>query len=57
MDNRYSSRKFMLSCFFAASTTVGLYFGHLDGGTYVAAIGMILGLYGSANVMSKKVEK
>lgn len=55
MDIKYASRKFMLACFFSASTTVGLYFGYLDGGTYIAAIGMILGLYNTGNVMSKKV--
>lgn len=55
VDNKYNSRKFVLACFFAASTTVGLYFGHIDAGNYIVAIGLVLGLYGSANVASKKV--
>ena len=54
MDDRYRSRKFTLAVSSLCMTGVGLYMGFIGGGEFVAAITVILGLYGAANVMDKK---
>jgi len=49
-------RKFTLACMAMLASIVGLFTGHLDGGTWVAALSLILGLYAAANVAQRKVE-
>lgn len=53
-DSKYRSRKFFLACFSLITSAVGLFWGILDGGTWVAALSLVLGLYGAANVMEKR---
>lgn len=50
----YRSRKFILASAALLISAVGLFNGDLDGGTWVAALALILGLYAAANVMEKK---
>ena len=53
MNDRYTSRKFILAVFFSLASTVGLYFGHITDSNYVIIVGLVLGLYGGSNVMAK----
>ena len=53
----YRSRKFMLACFAMIISAIGLFSGQLDGGTWVAACSLVLGLYGAANVAETQVSK
>ena len=55
-DSLYRSRKFGLAVFFALTTVVGLFTGYVNEGTFVANTGLILGLYGAANVAAKSKE-
>ena len=50
----YRSRKFLLACTAMLASIIGLFADQLDGGTWVAALSLILGLYSAANVMEKK---
>ena len=55
-DDKYRSRKFGLAVFFSIVDTIAL-FASVDVGLFGAFIGaqaVILGLYGTANVMEKK---
>lgn len=54
MDDRYRSRKFSLAAFSLAFSALSLGMGWLEGGTWVAAMALVLGLYGAANVAEKK---
>jgi len=56
MDDRYRSRKFGLAVFFTLTSTTALFTDYLEGGEYLAAMGLVLGLYGMANVMQSKNE-
>jgi len=49
----YRSTKFFLACFCIAVSAIGLFNGSLDGGTWVAAMSLVLGLYGAADVAQK----
>jgi hypothetical protein len=51
------SRKFFLACTAMGASIVGLFWGLIDGGTWVAALSLILGLYSAANVAEYKVNK
>ena len=53
-DARYRSRKFFLAAVSLACSAVGLFMGMIDGNAWFLSIGVILGLYGAANVMEKK---
>jgi len=53
-DNRYRSRKFLFAAFFSAMGTIGLFTSHLSGGEWIGLAGVVLGLYGAANVWEKK---
>ena len=48
------SRKFWMAWFILGVSAAGLLWGVLDGGTWVAASSLCLGVYGFANVMEKK---
>ena len=49
----YRSTKFFLACFCIVISAIGLFNGSLDGGTWVAAMSLVLGLYGAADVAQK----
>lgn len=53
MNDKYTSRKFLIAVFFSLASTVGLYFGHITDSNYVVIVGLVLGLYGGSNVMAK----
>ena len=40
--------------FFSIADTIGWFFNYMDGQTFVLAQGVILGMYGAANVMKGK---
>lgn len=50
----YSSRKFILALLALVWSAVGLALDWLDGGTWVAALSLVLGLYAAANVAEKR---
>jgi len=50
-------RKFAIAMLFSISTIVALFTGFLGGGEFITAMGLILGLYGAANVSQRYVEK
>lgn len=50
----YTSRKFLLACVAMAGSIYGLIADKIDGNGWFLAIGVILGLYGAANVAEKK---
>ena len=56
-QRRRSSRKFLLALMAMIASIVGLFTDELDGGTWVAALTLILGVYGAANVAQRKVEQ
>lgn len=49
-----ASRKFMLAAVSTAVAAIGLFAGVLTGGEWITATGAILGIYGTANVASKR---
>ena len=53
-DNIFRNRKYSLAVFFALANTTALFFGFMDEVQYVLSQGIILGMYGAANVMAKK---
>ena len=50
------SRKFILAMMAMSASIVALFLGTIDGGTWVAALSLILGLYGAANVVQRTKE-
>lgn len=48
-----TSTKFALAVFFAIVSAIGFLIGKMDGGTWVAAMTVILGCYGAADVAQK----
>jgi len=52
--SKYRSRKFGIAVFFTITTTIALFTGHLSGGEFISAVGLILGLYSAADVMEGK---
>ena len=52
MDNVMSrNRKYTLAVFFALANTVALFFGFMAEDAYILGQGVILGMYGAANVL------
>ena len=51
---KYRSRKFGLAAFSLLFSALGLGLGWIDGGTWVAAMALVLGLYSAANVTEGK---
>jgi hypothetical protein len=51
----YGSRKFLLAVLAEITCNVGLFMGLLGGGEWIGGQGVILGLYGAANVAAQKV--
>lgn len=50
----YRSRKFILAMISLGCSAVGLFMGLIDGNAWFLSIGVILGLYGAANVVEKR---
>ena len=57
MDDGYRSRKFFLASLFSLASVAGLFFGQLAGSEFIAMAGVVLALYGAANVTEKHVAK
>ena len=53
----YRSRKFLLAMIAMLWSCMGLALGWLDGGTWVAALSLVLGLYSAANVVESRNAK
>lgn len=49
------NRKFILACFASVSAGALCYLGKISGGEWVAVQGLVLGLFGAANVIDKKL--
>jgi hypothetical protein len=49
------NRKFILAAFASVSAGVLCYLGKITGGDWVAVQGLVLGLFGAANVIDKKL--
>ena len=49
------TRKFILACFGSGATFILAYLAKVSGAEWVSAQALILGLYGAANVMDKKL--
>lgn len=54
---KYRSRKFGLATFSLIFSAVGLGQGWIDGGTWVAAMALVLGLYGAGNIAGKYYDR
>lgn len=52
-----NSTKFVIAMLMLGISAYGFISGLMDGGTWVAAMTVILGIYGAANVAQKKVMK
>jgi len=50
----YRSRKFALAVAFTTVGTIGLFTDKIGGGEFIGLAGVVLALYGAANVMEKK---
>ena len=55
MNDKFRSRKFALAAVASLMSHVSLPLGWLAGGEWIAAQGLILGLYAAANVAEAKV--
>lgn len=49
------TRKFMVTAFITVTGTAALFFGRLEQGGYVTLMTMVLGIYGAANIVDKKL--
>lgn len=54
MDEKYRSRKFILAAISLVVGSVGLFTGEIESGDFYLLVGIILGAYGTANVMEKR---
>jgi len=54
-DEHFSSRKFILAMSFTVVGSIALLAGKLGGGEFIGMAGVVLGLYGSANVADRAV--
>jgi len=50
----FKSRKFALAAVAMLASVLALFLNKIGGGEWIGAIGVILGLYGGANVIEKK---
>ena len=50
------SRKFILALLIVAISAIALFTGFLDGSLWVAAVTVVCGIYGAANVIQTKIE-
>lgn len=54
---KFGGRKFTLALIAMLASVGGLFNGNITGNEWFLVIGVILGLYGAANVMQRKAEK
>lgn len=54
MKMNFTQRKFTLAMIAMVTSVIALLTDHLSGGEWIGAIGVILGLYGGANVLEKR---
>lgn len=52
---RYSSRKFLMTAVALGTSIIALFAGKLDGNQWVAAITLILGVYGTHQIVDEKM--
>jgi hypothetical protein len=52
---RYTSRKFLLALLALSIGTVALFTEYLDGAQFVTLVSIVLGLYGTAQVVDKRL--
>ena len=50
----FTSRKFALAAVAMLASVLALFLDKIGGGEWIGAIGVILGLYGGANIMENK---
>ena len=53
----YHSRKFLFAAFFSGVGTLALFFGKIDGSQWVTLVGVVLALYGAADVTDKRLNQ
>ena len=56
-ESRFRSRKFQLAAFFAGIGSAALFSGFVTGAEWLTLCGLVLGLYGGANVAQAMVNK
>ena len=49
-DSRYRSRKFILAMIYTVSGVAALFLSKIGGGEFIGLAGVVLALYGAANV-------
>ncbi len=54
-DVLFRNRKYMIAQIFTWTTVVGFFLDKLTGAELIASMGVILALYGAANVAARKV--
>ena len=52
--NRYLSRKFIVTAFFAVTGAIAIFTDKMSGNEYVALAALVIGAYGLSNVAAKK---
>jgi len=57
MNSKFLSRRWALACLFSAVGCVALFTKHIDGGTFVALVTIIMGIYTSAGTYEKVKSK
>lgn len=55
VSERYRSRKFLLAASASVTAHIALFTGEMDGGTWVAAQTLILGLYSASDITEHKI--
>lgn len=56
-DLIFRQRKYSLAVAFTLASIAGLFTGHVSEGSFIALAGLIIGLYGAANVGQRAVER
>jgi hypothetical protein len=56
VSKKYLSRRFGLAVLFSTVGSVALFTGDMDGGTYVALVTVIMGVYGASTYFGRKAE-
>lgn len=54
MDQKYGCRKFILALFLSAVASCALFARIISGGEFCSIVGLVFGIYGTADVTTKK---
>lgn len=54
METKYSCRRFILAVFFSIVSSCALFAGFIGGSEFCSLAGLVLGIYGAADVTHKK---